>query len=861
MENYNHIFAYDVSGSTFYCTVETESGRKVPYYEYLRYDLHKKIQSKYSVSNFTYVSWDTGAEIETSFVKKAGGGTNPTKAFSLILTKFYSTPNYIHFITDGDIGGFDYQKIEMLKETDRIDIYFVGNNNHNIAFYQRVKEIMKSRCKVIVNDKEIEMLEENEDGEITISDDEQWEILRHNYDQSEKECEPFNKLLSTIVTYSQNNNYKNQLRNIIGQLIKKSKGNLKNEYLRDNVSMKEIQEIVKSHMQAVSPTFTRVVFKLLNLIENQNLNSGMLNGKLFIRTLNSEKVLISQQLNYLNEVEEKDEAMECEKKTQDCNYKMEVDDRGLEDALKCVVTLEFISGPFVLEASFDDDQRFCHSLESNFNQIRQCPWLLMKYISNKQFCETVNVITTPYLIEPFFAINENASRAENIFGSIFKFTKISYVLFHKNMKITENYLKILINLNYVSACNLFFNQDSGESQVSVGKKFEIVYVYLYFLLDMFKTKKMSQILIEDVEFTLQAIAENKKNLCKLPQFGIFYSVKLFKRILSESKIFDKVSSPITAFTIRQRLNLDSRINADSKISFIGCLQWLHSGKTVDIFEVHDFLNDKIFVNIMGFKRPSDRKDFTFILRFLISPFFKHFWHKNNLILINELVPEKEFYFNGVDRNFLNFLILSLNHPFLPINGTDIKFEKRNIDMKLFSSYNSKVDYKVDFEKLLYVVKISENFRDVQICLNTLRPRVSYENGKFWTDFCENLDKTLTHNDRLEKCDSLHTSNFKHYIKFIYKRLRVPSFDEFVDHLIQKYPFKLFENEILCDISDVIKNYEKILTFYCFDFQTIKKKLKRSLKMADRISLEQQCEIEECFHYNFKRPKIFSSRSI
>jgi hypothetical protein len=230
---YDHIIAYDISGSTGGCYIEKLDGERITYFDFLQNEFMEKLERKFPGVQFNYIAWDTEAEVTDGILAEPRGGTDPTEAFDLIEKNFATKTKFIVFVTDGDIYGFKYEKLELLKENDRIDIHYLGNCNHNIEFYQKIKEALKDRCNVYVNDETVTVYEEIDEGELVISEEDQLAILHHDFRRSDISCPAFNKLLATVATYGSHEKYKPAIRKTLSKLIQKSKGELSKFYIKN----------------------------------------------------------------------------------------------------------------------------------------------------------------------------------------------------------------------------------------------------------------------------------------------------------------------------------------------------------------------------------------------------------------------------------------------------------------------------------------------------------------------------------------------------------------------------------------------------------------------------------------------------
>jgi hypothetical protein len=184
----------------------------------------EKLRNKFPGVEFKFLAWDTNAEFTDGIIAESCGGTDPTEAFNLVEKTYENKLKFIHLITDGDINSFQYSKLELLQENDRVDIHYLGDSNHNIEFYQTVKDSLKDRCNVYINDETVQIYEDINDGELVISEEDQLAILTYDFKRTDISCPPFNKLIATVATYGQNEKYKAAIRKTLANLIKKSKG-------------------------------------------------------------------------------------------------------------------------------------------------------------------------------------------------------------------------------------------------------------------------------------------------------------------------------------------------------------------------------------------------------------------------------------------------------------------------------------------------------------------------------------------------------------------------------------------------------------------------------------------------------------
>lgn len=226
--SFTHIIAYDNSGSTSYCQVdyyENNEPKTAQYFDFLKEQFMQKLKNQFPSVEFKFIEWNSCAKITDCIVGDSDGGTDPTDAFSLIEEHFGNDRKYIHFLTDGDIMSFNYDKLKVLSNNDKIDIHFLGNNNHNIEFYQTVKENLQERCNVFINGETVTVYEDVYNGELVISEEDQMAILTHNF-KTEEKCPAFNKLLATVATHGKNETYKEAIRKTLAKMVQKSKGKL-----------------------------------------------------------------------------------------------------------------------------------------------------------------------------------------------------------------------------------------------------------------------------------------------------------------------------------------------------------------------------------------------------------------------------------------------------------------------------------------------------------------------------------------------------------------------------------------------------------------------------------------------------------
>lgn len=224
-----HIIGYDISGSTSSCYIEDygEHGSRIQYFNYVKNILVRRIQDSNPGVSFTFIAWNNYAKITNGIVNESTGGTDPSDMFEMVEKKFPRKKLYIHFITDGDIYGFDFGTLNRFIDENRlkIDIYYVGNGHHNIEFYQKVKQKLEESCNVYVNNEHVQLIERVVDGMFYLTPEEESEILNHNYDNTELPCPPaFNKLMGTVTTHSGESAFRDIIDKTLRSLIQRSRG-------------------------------------------------------------------------------------------------------------------------------------------------------------------------------------------------------------------------------------------------------------------------------------------------------------------------------------------------------------------------------------------------------------------------------------------------------------------------------------------------------------------------------------------------------------------------------------------------------------------------------------------------------------
>lgn len=280
-----HIIAYDYSGSTCGCFAVDNEGKTHKYFDFIE-NLVETLKRKYNMDCEKYIAWNHEAKITSGIEKNSSGGTDPSDAFRII-AKRYQTKNHIHLITDGDI--YASSDALFIKNDDLIDIYYIGTLNHNIKFYQGLKRRYKERCNVYINDLAVNVYEVVKDGELLITEDEINELLNHDYADTTKKCAAFDKLVATVATYCADETYKEVLKKTLANLIKKSKGNLENEYLDEKMTIQEILTIINNHKNAVVPAFDAAISNLLMMIQNQRVDSFRFLEIFFLKSLTKQK--------------------------------------------------------------------------------------------------------------------------------------------------------------------------------------------------------------------------------------------------------------------------------------------------------------------------------------------------------------------------------------------------------------------------------------------------------------------------------------------------------------------------------------------------------------------------------------------
>jgi hypothetical protein len=640
--------------------------------------------------------------------------------------------------------------------------------------------------------------------------------------------------VATLATYGRDEKYKPILRKTLGNLIGKSQGSPSKEILPDDTSMQKIREIVSVQKSEVVKTFSNVLTFLMKQLDHGNFDSGCLSRRVFIRRLDTNQEFVKLcQLGEEPEIEE----LESELSGMDLNM-----DRN---TLFCSVLLEEIQGPYLIEGSVKDKASFQCDLVEKINDIRKYPWMIFEILMQEKFDESINVVMTPYCMESFLQLNQENESQQAVYSTVFKFTEISFVLLHKKSKLGKNDVQMALNLNFVWASNLFFNRSNNYKQLTVGSKFEIVYIYLTFLRDYLRTKCQEPIFLEDLEYTLEKLAVAPESLVKMPQFSIYYSLNLFKRILKESKIIDAKTDLFTSLMVRKRLNVESDLYLDEMIKFVGCLQWLQEGCYPEKFAKHKLLDHEI---MKQFWKSDGKYSIPDILRILLREFFGglELPSTNNFVLLNQIQPEREFYFN-VPSNFLKYILISLNRPNLPLNDSISSSDTKNLDLNLILRYNENHSYNVVFKNLLYESVWQENSR-IDVCWSTFRPRSIFPDGT-WSNYCKNLDQTLEHKERLQLCDSLHLSHYKNYLScFEESHGKIPDVPKFFSYLVKTFPYKTFPLEVLADIKDVVETVSQIMEKrFKGDPALIKEVIHKTWSLEERQEIERNCQYPDCFH--------------
>lgn len=617
-------------------------------------------------------------------------------------------------------------------------------------------------------------------------------------------------------------------------------GKMGNKIVDDNATIKEIQEIVKTFKSDRNPKFDAVISMIQRKLKNGSFWSRELSGGFFCKKLDRDREFEKLQAeltekDYLNE----DPAMEMD---------TEKGDAGSRESITCAITLEEIKDIYIMEASYTGKGNYKELLIKNIDKIRQFPWSVFKHLPVNNASWAINVLQTPYKIESFFQMNENKVSSNQLFASLYNFTSTSFVLIHRGYKMSENDLNMFINLNYMFAINFFFNDKPGKTQVQIGKKFEIVYIYMMYLSHCLKSRNAHHIYLMDIEYTLEYLEENSHGKIKMPQFSIYYSLKLFKRILTESKLLEPISDPVTISAIRETLEIKSQIHTDSILKFIHCLMWLHTGECPNGVLPYDREKRKTFFKeALGFDVPSKPWPSNDIFKMILRKFIKFIEpYEGVYLFLNELEEEQAFYFNGLPLNFIKYLLIALNQPNLNLNSKVSSSDNRNIDNGLATAYSPNYVYKVKFANLLYKIPVSEEPR-IQVCWTTMRPQTFFPDEKMWSEFCPALDKTKTHHDRLRECDSLHLSLFKQYQLHLCEKETIPDLESFIRYLSHKFQFKTFSKTVMIDAEDVVNIYKNIFKTFENDVKAIKKRIRLMLDMSKRKKYEAECCVPQCYH--------------
>lgn len=562
----------------------------------------------------------------------------------------------------------------------------------------------------------------------------------------------------------------------------------------------------------------------------------------------------------------------------------------------------------------------------NDDNIRHFPWNLFEKIPVDQFQKKVSLIEGVEIWTLKEFLGKNAQRKSTKRDYFFKNQAsennhiIGFVLIKVDTKASDNDLKAVKCMNYSFATNLFFNI-SGDNQIFFGKQFELVYIYLTYIMNVLKQRKLSDMyenIYSDIEYTLDVLSSDKSNsLCKMPFLPIYYSINVFKKILRESNVFEKMMDPFKTFTIRRVLNLKSDIYADDILLFVGCLEWMLKGQCPRKFKDKKMLNDKQFKEIMKFKPPKSPIEHPMIYKMLLKNFIKsvELGSEGQCLFINTQLPEREIYYKNVPSNFMKFLILNLNYGYIKfasflkdyeiiskseldgsaktVNKTERKIKKKNpkrkqekvnkkkrekksviegkvhknrnrppksekgssnkkkhhknIDINLISAYKASKDYDVNFDKMLYTKSLSSK-SEILVCWSTLRPKGFFKKQTIiWSEYIENFDKNKEHKQRLQECDSLHTSLYNQYLAYFTQHKKAMDKNEFLLYLAKKHGFKTFEENIIGDVEDVVETYANIMSHYGHDLDVIKKQINESKVLEARKTMEKNCKIDKCFH--------------
>jgi hypothetical protein len=600
---------------------------------------------------------------------------------------------------------------------------------------------------------------------------------------------------------------------------------VENKKLPDEIPMDEIKKLLKARQEEKLSNFDKVISFLMKKLNGGNFNSGSLSGRLFLTSLNTDEEF--QKITKL-EMDQKDEGEENEI----IEEIDEVSETDMVMKLSCAISMDDINGIYMLEASLNEARIVQNGLASHVNKIRQYPWNIFHYFSVKTFRENITVTMTPYNLDSFFGLTQSNRAEQSFFATLYKFSKLSFVLMHQDMNIRVNDKQIVINLNYMWACFLFFQTASKKLDFAIGKKFEIVYIYLLFLRDYFTSRNVDLVYLKDVEYTLQVLADDAKSLCKIPQHSLYCSMKLYRRILSESSILETLAKPVVRhLIIRKWLHLESDLLTDNLILFVGCLMWMNSGKCPEVFKKHELLDDGKFKEILGIPVPTRKLTVSEILRFLLREFIKTAECGTHFIFLDELKPERDYYFDRIPINFLKFLIPRINNSLVPLQ--DAKF--RNIDLNLVTLYLERHNYFADFEEVLSGADWSQNSKlDLEVCWTTLRPncRLEGQQLEIWKKYT--------------RC--YHRLPHKLYLKFYEKRGGAFDKNEFYGYLADNFRFKTFPPNFAQDLETVIQTYQNIFTDqYTNNVDQIKTIIKKTWNLSDCKMMEGNCNISRCFH--------------
>lgn len=574
--------------------------------------------------------------------------------------------------------------------------------------------------------------------------------------------------------------------------------------------------------------------------------------------------------------------------------------------------------------SKEEKSKIITTIDKLKNKIRQFPWILFDVINAELLRKSLGLHPIDKESFTHFLQNNRNRRTPNALFSSLKgndknMDHFGFALLQKGSLETasdetlRNRIDIVMTFNFIFANYLFFNHAPNSKQHHIGKKYEIVCIYLTYLENYCRMDKDENFkeLIEDVNYTLEILAKNSRNLLKLPQYSIFYSINLYKRILTESTIIESITKPAVGSIIRKAMNLESKIHSENIIKFIGCMQWMNDGKCPKEFEEKGILSPEIFKDIIGFDNPSEKVDIRIIFRILLKEFIEiRSFTNGDFIFVNKLKPERNFYFNDIPANFMRFLIYSLNPTGIKLRSHDFEFvdsftqnlggkpqlkhikkqkermksniekpremvnkknkvkkpknkEKprkvirakcankyhKNLDLNLFAAFKNDKKYDIEFADFLFKKPLSDK-KNIQVCWKTLRPKSHFQNNKMWSDQCNELNKGVEHHERIRQCDSLHTSLYKQYLTAFYKAERFLPTTEFIKYLIKRFPFKTFQETIVDDVEDVVMAYAAIFAYYVNEPEKLKKIILDTKDFKQLIDLEIKCEknpIQGCFH--------------